>query len=58
MITWPSQNGYSYQLQSTPGLEPPVAWTDEGAAQPGTGGILTAILPASSGNKFFRVLAQ
>jgi hypothetical protein len=58
VITWPSQNGYSYQLQSTPGLEPPVTWTNEGAPQPGTGGILTAILPATNGNKFFRVLAQ
>lgn len=54
-MQWPSVAGYRYQLQRSAGLE---AWTDEGAAQPGTGGALAAEVPlAGPPPAFFRVLA-
>ena len=57
-VTSTSQSGYSYQLQSTLALVP-AAWTDLGAALPGTGGILTfPAVVSTNDTEFFRVLAQ
>ena len=51
-----SQVGYSYQLESSATLNP-TAWGNEGAAQAGTGSMLTFTVPAT-GAKYFRVRAN
>jgi hypothetical protein len=53
-----SQAGYSYQLQGTGALTPPVAWTNIGSAVTGTGSTLNFPVPTAATNGFFRVLAQ
>ena len=58
VVTYPSQAGYAYQLQSATNLNSPTFWADEGASQPGTGGTLTNTIPASGAQKFLRVLAH
>ncbi len=55
-ISCTSQNGYSYQLESTTSLSAP-AWGNEGVAQAGTGGTLTFTV-SSTGAKYFRVVAN
>ncbi|MFN0066228.1 MAG: hypothetical protein ACKVYV_01195 [Limisphaerales bacterium] len=54
-VRWPSVAGYRYQLERSTGLD---TWSEEGAAQPGTGGALAAEVPlAGPPPAFFRVLA-
>jgi hypothetical protein len=43
-LWWPSQVGFSYQLQSTTNLHA-ASWFDEGAPFAGTGGVLATNLP-------------
>lgn len=57
-VTYPSQSGFSYQLLSATNLTPPVVWANDGAAQPGTGGALTNLVPVSNPEKYLRVVAQ
>jgi hypothetical protein len=56
-ISFPSENGVQYQLQSSTTVSGlPAGWANEGSAQAGTGGVLS-FTPATSGNaKFFRVI--
>jgi hypothetical protein len=56
-ISFASQSGVNYQLQSATNLTGlPGGWANEGAAQPGTGGVLS-FTPATAGAaKFFRVI--
>ncbi len=55
VIQWPSQAGFSYQLQSATSL-PAGTWQNEGSAFPGTGGVLTTNLPLGPEPvKFFRL---
>lgn len=58
LITYLSQIGYSYQLQSATNLNSPVTWAVSGSAQTGTGGTLTNSVPASSHENYFRVKAN
>ena len=50
VIQIPSATGFTYQLEFTPDLQPPT-WTDSGAPQSGTGGILTFTDPGGATNK-------
>ena len=56
-VTFPSQSGVRYQVQSTANV-PTASWTDEGSAVLGTGGMLIYSAPASGERKFFRVVAR
>ena len=53
-ISWSSETGKSYQLQSKTDLNA-ATWDNEGAPQAGTGGTLSVTVPSGSGLKFFRV---
>ena len=56
-ITFPSQTGVNYQVQSSPAL-PAATWTNEGASLTGTGGTLTYSTATSGAAKYFRVVVQ
>lgn len=56
VITFTSQSGFQYQLQSTTSLGG--TWGDQGAPQAGNGGVLTFTVPTTSQQQFFRVVAQ
>jgi len=56
VISFASQNGFNYQLESNANLQSP-QWTAEGAPQAGTGATLTISLPMADGNRYFRVRA-
>jgi hypothetical protein len=56
-ITYSSQIGFSYQLQSATNLTSP-NWADEGGTQAGTGGPLTNTVTTSGSQKFLRVFAH
>jgi hypothetical protein len=53
-ITFPTQLGYSYQLQSASPLSG--AWVNEDAAVPGTGGVVMLSEPTTGDERYFRVL--
>ena len=57
VISFVSETGVNYQLQSASVLTVPVVWTNVGAVVPGTGGVLT-FTPAivAPGNEYFRVV--
>jgi hypothetical protein len=55
-VTYPSQAGFSYQLQSS-GAVAPATWVNVGTPQAGTGGTLTNTVPAI-GAGFLNVRAQ
>jgi hypothetical protein len=60
-ISFTSQNGMSYQVQSATVLTSPatsISWSNEGGALPGNGETLTYSAAASSPQKFFRVVCQ
>ncbi|HVM60853.1 MAG TPA: hypothetical protein VMV72_08300 [Verrucomicrobiae bacterium] len=57
IIEVPSASGFGYQLQVSPSLDTPV-WTNSGAAQSGTGGVLTFTDPGGATNspgRFYQV---
>ena len=56
LVSFTSQLGVNYQLQSATVLTVPVGWADEGAVVPGTGGLLTFTVPSNAGNRFVRVV--
>lgn len=57
-LTFPTQAGKRYQVQSTPSLAPAV-WTNAGAALAGTGGDVVATLSAAGATQnYYRVLVQ
>jgi trimeric autotransporter adhesin len=57
-ITFPTQTGFNYQLQSSTDLSAnPVDWQPDGSAVPGTGSSVTLSRTiGASGAKFFRVV--
>jgi len=57
ILTWPSVAGHSYQVQSASALTNG-AWSDLGAAIPGTGAPLTYTNGLSGSGSFFRIKAQ
>lgn len=57
-ITYASESGFSYQLQSATNLNSSVFWANEGTAQSGNGGTLTNTVPTTGAQQFFRVLGQ
>src|ERR1041385_7263709 len=54
-VSWASLTGKRYQVQSCTNLAQ-AAWINEGGLLAGNDGQLTAIIPAVSGTKFFRVV--
>ncbi|HVM60854.1 MAG TPA: hypothetical protein VMV72_08305, partial [Verrucomicrobiae bacterium] len=57
IIEVPSASGFGYQLQVSPSLDSPV-WTNSGAPQSGTGGVLTFTDPGGATNspaRFYQV---
>jgi hypothetical protein len=56
-ISFTSENGVQYQLQSSPTLSGlPAGWANVGAPQAGTGGVLTFTPPTTGAAMFFRVV--
>src|SRR5262245_1602753 len=56
-ISFPSQSGFNYQVQSVPNFSgTPLNWTNEGGLRPGTGSPITVPLPVDSAMKFYRVV--
>ena len=54
-LSWPSEAGSTYQLQSAASL-PAAPWLDDGLPFPGTGGVLMTNLPIGTGPaKLFRL---
>lgn len=56
-ISFPTQSGYSYQLQYKVHLTD-ATWTNVGSAAPGNGSVQTMNDPAGSGSKFYRLQVQ
>jgi hypothetical protein len=56
-ISFATQTGCSYQVESTASLSNSITWNDEGSAIAGTGSIVTRTYQAT-GNKFYRVQTQ
>ena len=54
VITLPTQNGFSYQVQYRTNLSQ-AAWTDLGNPMPGNGGVLAVSGPAAAPTAYFRV---
>ena len=57
-VSFTSQRGVIYQLQSTTSLGANLVWVNEGSSVTGTGIALAITVPASAAAKFFRVQAQ
>jgi hypothetical protein len=55
-ISWASVNGASYQVESTGSLSTNPAWSTFGGIVTGNGSTNTAVDPASSPEKFYKVL--
>lgn len=57
-ISFASQSGVSYRLQSTEDLSGTVTWANEGAAVAGTGGTLTFTTATGATAKFYQVIVE
>ncbi len=57
-VTFATQAGVSYQLQSATSLTTPVSWVSEGTAVVGNGGSVTLSVPTTGSAKFLIVRAQ
>lgn len=53
-ISWPS-SAAGYQLQSAPGLVPPVAWSSVTQTPSTNGNMISVVTPVSSSRQFFRL---
>ena len=53
-ISWPS-SAASYQLQSAPGLTPPVVWSSVTQTPSTNGNTISVLIPVSSSRQFFRL---
>lgn len=53
-ISWPS-SATGYQLQSAPGLVPPVVWSSVTQTPSTNGNTISVLVPISSGQQFFRL---
>jgi hypothetical protein len=56
-LSYPSQSGYSYQLQSATDLGNPT-WSDVGSPVVGTGSTITTSVPTTNSAAYFRVRAN